>query len=554
MFQRETIPFRKHCLAMSVAALCVGLGACSTTPRDDGFGTTVANAGRTTLEVGVSAWDRAKYLLGFSEEARAATAARAAAEGRPGPSRLLDEVDLAMLEEDAVMPRSEADGDTASSAWSDIAAASDAAATEGVEERPLEIVVPAGNVREMPLDTAEGASGTDASGAATTDLRYAIGANETLWDIAKATTGDATNWHVLADVNNLAPDAAVYPGQELTIPADMLRLELAAAVASEPMAEDTRVVDAAAVEAARADVPASAMVAETATSAVETLTDGIPSPGDDTSGAPTAPTTELPLEEGETLWDFAKRTTGDATNWQAIAEANGYSDERATKVYGGQRIAVPTELLRESLAANDDSEAIDVPTATEEVPVAAAALESESTDATTAPEATARDTVATTDPAGSLPAETPTEEPSTAIAADTESAQDIPELAEDGTGVATDDAALASADESAVEVTLPTTDDALLEETQAIRIVEAAYRAEPESAVAETAAADALPSEIMVSGTYYPKAVYNDADFSSSLLMRVPPGTTLQVSRAFGSWYEVTTAEGTGYVHARDIK
>ena len=58
----------------------------------------------------------------------------------------------------------------------------------------------------------------------------------------------------------------------------------------------------------------------------------------------------------------------------------------------------------------------------------------------------------------------------------------------------------------------------------------------------------------MVSGTYYPKAVYNDADFSSSLLMRVSPGTTLQVSRAIGSWYEVSTDQGTGYVHARDIK
>jgi len=63
-----------------------------------------------------------------------------------------------------------------------------------------------------------------------------------------------------------------------------------------------------------------------------------------------------------------------------------------------------------------------------------------------------------------------------------------------------------------------------------------------------------VPVEVMVSGTYYPKAVYNDADFSSSLLMRVSPGTTLQVSRAFGTWFEVNTSKGRGFVHQRDIK
>ncbi len=58
----------------------------------------------------------------------------------------------------------------------------------------------------------------------------------------------------------------------------------------------------------------------------------------------------------------------------------------------------------------------------------------------------------------------------------------------------------------------------------------------------------------MVSGTYYPKAIYNNADFSSSLLMRVSPGTTLQVSKAMGNWYQVKTSKGLGYVHQRDIK
>jgi len=60
--------------------------------------------------------------------------------------------------------------------------------------------------------------------------------------------------------------------------------------------------------------------------------------------------------------------------------------------------------------------------------------------------------------------------------------------------------------------------------------------------------------KVMVKGTYYPKAVYNNADFSSSLLMRVSPGTQLLVSKAIGPWLEVKTNKGVGYVHSRDIK
>ena len=60
--------------------------------------------------------------------------------------------------------------------------------------------------------------------------------------------------------------------------------------------------------------------------------------------------------------------------------------------------------------------------------------------------------------------------------------------------------------------------------------------------------------KVMVRGTYYPKAVYNEADFSSSLLMRVSPGTQLLVSKAIGPWLEVKTDKGVGYVHSRDIK
>ena len=93
----------------------------------------------------------------------------------------------------------------------------------------------------------------------------------------------------------------------------------------------------------------------------------------------------------------------------------------------------------------------------------------------------------------------------------------------------------------------------LMDETQDIKIVEAKYQSDDSVDIAPTDISESNQI-IMVSGTYYPKAVYNEADFSSSLLMRVSPGTEMTVSRAIGPWFEVQTENGVGYMHSRDIK
>lgn len=54
--------------------------------------------------------------------------------------------------------------------------------------------------------------------------------------------------------------------------------------------------------------------------------------------------TEVRLEGDETLWAFARRVTGNALNWQAIADANKIDD--ATSVSADQRLMVPKALLR----------------------------------------------------------------------------------------------------------------------------------------------------------------------------------------------------------------
>ena len=205
------------------------------------------------------------------------------------------------------------------------------------------------------------------------------------------------------------------------------------------------------------------------------------------------------LNPGETLWDFSKRTTGDATNWQAIAGQNNFDEKQAVVVRAGQTIYVPEAMVKAELdvAANTNKPLENASNEVAQVVVVAAA--------------------------------TPTSN-SEAISASTE--------------------LLANA--------------STMEDTQPLKIVEATFKADetitPLPVLEAIEAAPTVqdsgsgPEHIMVSGTYYPKAVYNEADFSSSLLMRVSPGTQLEVSKAMGNWFQVETDKGVGYVHKRDIK
>jgi len=522
------------------------VSACSTTPRgEEGFVDTLADAGSRT-------WDRTMYLLGFDEAAKEKTRQQELdrAMAARSESHLLDEVDLALLKEDAPPLENPgfaaADDAAGSPSWSAMAA--DEEETVGdlaLGERsstgdallPDDLPAASLSADATTVDGEGQAVALDDSVLVTADdLMHVVVDADTLWDIAKATTGDATNWHVLADINDLGPDAAVYPGQELIIPGDMRRPELAAAT---PAPADSNLSATLDVDLTDDGDPIDVAADLTESDPIDTA-------------ATMAESTVMEIDNGETLWDFSKRTTGDATHWQAIAAANAFTDEQATKVRPGQSIRVPDALLRESLASAKD----------ESAPVAAAATEAESgieplpTDDLTTPVnpavAASDDTVgaeleiATSDADGEAPDSDRVEDTRRAL-----------ELAPIASAVDTaPDAVDPAVDESSETLAAASdpVDKAIAGDDQPIRIVEAAYQTEPEVDVADPAAASDVPSQIMVSGTYYPKAVYNDADFSSSLLMRVPPGTKLQVSRAFGPWFEVETAEGTGFVHARDIR
>jgi LysM repeat protein len=304
---------------------------------------------------------------------------------------------------------------------------------------------------------------------------------------------------VLADLNSLDPNASVFPGQQLVIPADLVETDYDKALSDTQQAASLSKINTQDLSnpventAINAKNNAQSVNSETKESGESVA---VQDQDEQQSGKP------FKLNPGETLWDFAKRTTGDATNWQAIAGQNNFSDRQAVVVRAGQTIFVPEGLVRPELNSSQSVKQ-------------------------TAKTVTAPSTATTVADVASVAENTDAD----AIDASTE--------------------LLAGA-------------AALMDETQPIKIVEATFKsdasiqpialekpAEPMASVDKSAGA---PTQIMVSGTYYPKAVYNDADFSSSLLMRVSPGTTLQVSKAMGNWFQVETERGVGYVHQRDIK
>jgi len=59
------------------------------------------------------------------------------------------------------------------------------------------------------------------------------------------------------------------------------------------------------------------------------------------------PEIRLPFEEGDTLWEFAERTTGSGFNWKQLKLVNQIEDE--TNIDAGVLLLVPNELALDEL-------------------------------------------------------------------------------------------------------------------------------------------------------------------------------------------------------------
>lgn len=530
MSKPNKIILKRSLIALAVASL----SACSTTSPVANFelkqiGASIVTASKTTADLSKRTWSRTSYLLGFTD-------VEPAEQNTP---QLMDEVDLALLEEDAERP----DDVVIRPVIMELATPARQNAEENLaDSQSARIIIPDADPQDAePQDVDALSAGSRADVALSEsnlieDLVHEVSADETLWEIAKLTTGDANNWHSIADLNDLAPNAAVFPGQQLIIPGNLVKAEFSTPADS---SDEVLVTDAVIVT----QVSQVSQVSQQ--DSVDSIDDNTvlaaanpDSTAMETESAVTAVAISnseaFELNTGETLWDFAKRITGDATNWKAIAEQNNFSEKQATLVHPGQKIYIPLDLIKPDVAMAADTEQPII--ATE--PVATAAL-----------------------PATSETESEPGEQPIVNVKTE---ADDMP----------TDDTLAADAAVKVSEKVSESVDTvgALLAEAagstpesvheKPMKIVEAAYKSDDvEQALSITTKTDIeldqntpIPEEIMVSGTYYPKAVYNNADFSSSLLMRVSPGTKLRVANAVGTWYEVETEKGRGFVHQRDIK
>ena len=524
-----------------VAAAILSVSACSSMPKGAGIdlggvGNGIAKAGKATANATRKTWNTTAYLLGFTDSIDGGEKAR------PTDEQLL----LADGEVSQVLPLEDAE-------------LAQEATTQAAEKgRPVLLEPATAQTSDtLDIDSTEIADDVTSTTLAINDeamkikedLVHEVAPSETLWDIAKKTTGDANNWHILADINNLNQNAAVFPGQTLLIPSSMVKPGYGMPIASaEPeLLADTKSIDDELTDeltdSVRLELPATIdnTSADTSNTAL-----GEPAQIDDASAqlaAASQGAVPYDLNDGETLWDFAKRTTGDALNWEAIAEQNNFTEKQAVTVFPGQTIFVPQTLvdaktdITETAAAPADDMAQQVEqvlASAEPVTVTAAPIENAVMDEPVLKiEQAVPATLSAASPevlAGEL-SKTPPDAP-----------KEVRKLV------------IGSIDALAPEVSA-------LDETQPTTIVEATYKTDDSLAQVDATTEsvqivdnDSIPENIMVSGTYYPKAVYNDANFSSSLLMRVSPGTTLQVSRAMGTWFEVETDKGVGYVHQRDIK
>lgn len=488
-------PFQLSFLAVAV----LSLSACSTTPKIAGIdlgkvGSGISKVGSKTVELGSNAWEGTKNVLNIG----------------PPDDEFLDEVDLALMEDDAMpqgvqttpiedvaqlLPQGE-NTDT------QLLQNGDANSTLAFGEIPQQPVVNGdvmlladGTTAQPVAESSENLLVAQAEEVQTVDLTHQVEASDTLWDIAKKTTGDANNWHVIADINNLGPNASVYEGQKLVIPADMVKPEYAGS--GQPvLLEELDTAEPAAVALKIPEQTDTAAQGDIVVAAAEEIK---PAAAEADPAMIAADATALKVGPGETLWDFAKRTTGDATNWKMIAEKNMFNQSQLGKIRPGQKIYVPTAMVRER-----DAEGVLIAKGAEgTVPTATAG-------GVTPENKAALDASAAVLAGTNLPAETDVKEGDIKI---------VEAAYQDDTGIK------------------PITAETLSEE-----------------ASVAVAASSIDSGKVMIRGTYYPKAVYNEADFSSSLLMRVSPGTQLVVSKAIGPWLEVTTDKGVGYVHSRDIK
>lgn len=506
---------RKFALTCVAAGVILGLSGCSMVPvnPDSRLGRTTAAMG----DVGGRVWTRTKHVFRISDD-ETVTARNEARDANQGPEdEFAEPVDLALMEKGSQNSTNEGNpyDETVvlTAAPREETAVKVAVQSEQAQPAAAEPAqIPLAKTRELVFRT--------------DDYKHEVQADESLWDLSRNLTGDARNWRILAELNDLDENGTIYPGQTLHIPADMASGKGLSHIATvkpldKPAVEESQKSEELVIASALPKTEASEK--SKATDAVAEVVIADKAKKAPAAPTPAVPSTDFGVQAGETLWDLAKRTTGDATNWKQIAASNNMTESQAAKIRYGQNISVPNDLLKRlpadstTLAANSETQL----KKSNPDPVKIAAAETTKRLEVPAKGENGETAVASVDAEGKkieiMPATFKSDPPKIPVAEESE------QLAEKATQ-----------------------DGVKLKGSEV----------EPAAAPAQQAAKGVETNSdwVMVSGTYYPKAVYNDANFSATLLMRVSPGTKLLVSRSIGPWFEVKTDRGIGYVHSRDVR
>lgn len=197
------------------------------------------------------------------------------------------------------------------------------------------------------------------------------------------------------------------------------------------------------------------------------------------------------VKPGDRLGDIALRLTGEIRNWETIAARNEISNPRTLAV--GKVIVIPGELLQPVYPIDVEE---DVPQATPSVIADNKAL---------APPVTTGNGVSIVRGRGA-----PVGEP----------AQDT-----------------ANISMSAVTVN---------------RSFELQPINEPPQEESGEPHYDSQAPQVRVSGTYFPKGIYDQPANYARLISRAAPGTLFRLDSEINDWYKIVTDQGIGYIRQRD--
>jgi len=177
-----------------LAVAIVMLHGCAASKEPAILGDAIVGAGQATAQTSKRAFEGTKRLFGFG-----------GSEGELNET----EVDLALQGTNQGLPANQTNGATAQPVQ--------IGTTEKIETIPaLPIPLDAPAIAKTP------AIDPNAIPVATVDQRHIVGPNETMWTIAKLTTGDPNNWRILAEINQLDLNTPMQIGQEIFIPADLV--------------------------------------------------------------------------------------------------------------------------------------------------------------------------------------------------------------------------------------------------------------------------------------------------------------------------------------------